>query len=103
MQFAEFSPSEFALAARGGMFGFTVLQDDEAASWRRDRDDQERRRLGRRGRIARDPWERSAAPCTGNRQGGAKIGSEPIGHSPTSGRQVPRVHKEIDRTAGVCY
>jgi hypothetical protein len=57
-QFAEFSPSEFALAAKGGMFGFTLLHEDEAASWRRDRHDQERRRLGRRGRIARDPWER---------------------------------------------
>jgi hypothetical protein len=53
-QFAEFSPSEFVLAAKGGMFGFTVLGGDEAASWRRDRDDQERQRLGRRGRIARD-------------------------------------------------
>jgi hypothetical protein len=58
MQFAEFSPSEFALAAKGGMFGFTVLGGDEAASWRRDKDDQERRRLGRRGRIARDQRER---------------------------------------------
>jgi hypothetical protein len=57
-QFAEFSPSEFALAARGGMFGFTVLGGDEAASWRRDKDDQVRRRLGRRGRIARDQRER---------------------------------------------
>jgi hypothetical protein len=58
LQFAEFSPAEFALAARGGMFGFTVLAEDEAASWRRDRDDRERRRLGRRGRIARDQMER---------------------------------------------
>jgi hypothetical protein len=58
MQLAEFSLSEFALAAKGGMFGFTVLGGDEAASWRRDRDDQERRRLGRRGRIARDQRER---------------------------------------------
>ena len=58
MQFAEFSPSEFVLAARGGMFGFTVLHEDEVASWRRDRDDQERHKLGRRGRIARDQKER---------------------------------------------
>jgi hypothetical protein len=58
LQFAEFSPSEFALAAKSGMFGFTVLGGDEAASWRRDRDDQERRRLGRWGRIARDQRER---------------------------------------------
>jgi hypothetical protein len=58
MQFAEFSPSEFVLAAKGGMFGFTVLGGDEAASWRRDRDDRERRQLGRRGRIARDQRER---------------------------------------------
>jgi hypothetical protein len=54
MQYAEFSPSEFALAAKGGMFGFTLLGGGEAASWRRDRDDRERQRLGRRGRIARD-------------------------------------------------
>jgi hypothetical protein len=40
------------------MFGFTVLQEDEAASWRRDWDDRERRRLGRRARIARDQRER---------------------------------------------
>ena len=58
LQFAEFSPSGFAVAARSGMLGFTVLKDDEAASWRRDRIDQERRKLGRRGRIARDAWER---------------------------------------------
>jgi hypothetical protein len=58
MQFAEFSPSESALAAKAGMFGFTVLGGDETASWRRDRDDRERRRLGRRGRIARDQRER---------------------------------------------
>ena len=54
MQFAEFSPSEFVLAAKGGMFGFTVLADDEAASWRRNRDDRARQKLGHRGRIARD-------------------------------------------------
>jgi hypothetical protein len=54
LQFAEFSPSEFVLAAKGRMFGFTVLHEDEATSWRRDRDDRERQRLGRRGRIARD-------------------------------------------------
>ena len=41
------------------MFGFTVLEDDEAGSRRRDRDDQERRKLGRRGRIARDQRERN--------------------------------------------
>ena len=58
MQFAEFSPTEFAPAAKGGMFGFTIVQDDEAASWRRDRMDQERRKLGRRGRITRDQRER---------------------------------------------
>ncbi len=58
MQFAEFSPAGFALAAQRGMFGFTVLEEDEAASWRRDRNDRERRQLGRRGRIARDQWER---------------------------------------------
>jgi hypothetical protein len=58
MQFAEFSPSGIALAARSGMMGFTVIKDDEAASWRRDRIDQERRKLGCRGRMARDPWER---------------------------------------------
>jgi hypothetical protein len=57
-QFAEFSPWEFALAAKGGMFGFTVLGGDEAASWRRDKDDQERRRHGRRGWIGRDQRER---------------------------------------------
>jgi alkanesulfonate monooxygenase SsuD/methylene tetrahydromethanopterin reductase-like flavin-dependent oxidoreductase (luciferase family) len=58
LQFAEFSPGGFAVAARSGMLGFTVLQDDEATSWRHDRIDQERRKLGRRGRIARDSWER---------------------------------------------
>jgi hypothetical protein len=58
IQFAEFSPSEFALAAKSGMFGFMVLKEDEAASWRRDRNDQECRKLGRRGRIARDQWQR---------------------------------------------
>jgi hypothetical protein len=58
LQFAEFAPSGFAVAARGGMLGFTVVKDDEAASWRRDRIDQERRKLGSRGRIARDQWER---------------------------------------------
>jgi hypothetical protein len=58
LQFAEFSPSEFALAAKAGMFGFTVLGADETASWQRDRDDRERRKLGRRGRIARDQRER---------------------------------------------
>ena len=58
MQFAEFSPAGFVLAARRGMVGFTVLEEDEAASWRRDRNDQECRKLGRRGRIARDQWER---------------------------------------------
>jgi hypothetical protein len=58
LQFAEFSPSEFALAAKGAMFGFTVLQEDDAASWRRDRDDREGRQLRRRGRIARDQRER---------------------------------------------
>jgi hypothetical protein len=40
------------------MFGFTVLREDEAASWRRDRDDRERQKLGRRERIARDQRER---------------------------------------------
>ena len=30
------------MAARSGMLGFTVLKDDEVASWRRDRIDQER-------------------------------------------------------------
>ncbi len=55
LQFAEFSPTGFAVAAKSGMLGFTVLKDDEAASWRRDRSDRE---LGRRGRIARDQWER---------------------------------------------
>jgi hypothetical protein len=58
MQFAEFSPAGFALATGRGMIGFTVLEDDEAASWRLDRNDQERRKLGRRGRIARDQSER---------------------------------------------
>jgi hypothetical protein len=58
MQFAEFSPAGFVLAARRGMFGFTVQEEDEVASWRRDRNDQERRKLGRRGRIARDQLER---------------------------------------------
>jgi hypothetical protein len=57
-QFAEFTPTGFALAARSGILGFTVLKNDEAASWRRDRIDQERRKLERRGRMARDPWER---------------------------------------------
>jgi hypothetical protein len=58
LQFAEFSPTGFAVAARSGMLGFMVLKDDEAASWRRDRIDQQRRKLGRRARMARDPWER---------------------------------------------
>jgi hypothetical protein len=58
LQFAEFSPAGFAVAARSEMLGFTVLKDDEAASWRRDRIDQERRKLGRRGSMARDSWER---------------------------------------------
>ena len=58
LQFAEFSPIGFAVAARSEMLGFTVLKDDEATSWRRDRIDRERRKLGRRGRIAHDSWER---------------------------------------------
>jgi hypothetical protein len=58
MQFAEFSPGEVVLAARLRMFGFVALKDDEAASRQRDRHDLERRRLGRRRRIARDLLER---------------------------------------------
>jgi hypothetical protein len=58
MQFAEFSPGGLALAAQGGMLGFRVLEENEAASWRRDRDDQARRKLGRRGRMAGGPFER---------------------------------------------
>jgi hypothetical protein len=58
MQFEEFSPDGLALAARRGMFGFTVLKDEEAASRHRDRRDRERSKLGRRGRIASDLLER---------------------------------------------
>jgi hypothetical protein len=58
LQFAEFSPTGFAVAARSGMLGFTVLKDDEAASWRCNRIDQERRKLGRRGRTTRESRER---------------------------------------------
>ena len=32
LQFAEFSPTGFAVAARSGMLGFSVLKDDDAAS-----------------------------------------------------------------------
>jgi hypothetical protein len=58
LQFTEFSPTGFAVAARSRMLGFSILKDEESASWTRDRIDQERRKLGRRGRIARDQWER---------------------------------------------
>jgi hypothetical protein len=36
------------------MFGFRVLHGDEAGSRRRDAEEQRRRKLGRRGRIAED-------------------------------------------------
>lgn len=53
-QFEEFSPTGVAIAARNGMFGFSVVKDDEAAARTWDREQQRRMRLGRRGRIAED-------------------------------------------------
>jgi hypothetical protein len=53
-QFEEFSADGFAVAARLGRLGFRVLRENESASWRRDRRDRARRKLGRRGRIAKD-------------------------------------------------
>lgn len=54
LQFAEFAPEAVVLAARGGMFGFRLLHDDEAGSRRRDAEERRRRALGRRGRIAEE-------------------------------------------------
>lgn len=54
LQFTEYSPDDFAVAARLGRLGFRVLKDNATASWRRDRRDMARRKLGRRGRIAQD-------------------------------------------------
>jgi hypothetical protein len=54
LRFTEWSPEAVVLAARGGMFGFRVLHDDETGSRRRDAEEQRRRKLGRRGRIAED-------------------------------------------------
>jgi hypothetical protein len=54
MHFEEFTPNGFVLAARSGWFGFRVLAEGEAGSRQRDRREQERRKLGRRGRIAAD-------------------------------------------------
>jgi hypothetical protein len=53
-QFAEFSADGLAVAARLGRLGFRVLKDDLTASWREDRCNRARRKLGRRGRIAED-------------------------------------------------
>ena len=50
-QFSEFSPECLAVAARLGRLGFRVLEDKLTASWRCDRQDRARRKLGRRGRI----------------------------------------------------
>jgi hypothetical protein len=57
-QFSEFSPEGFVLAARRGWFGFCVVAEDEAGSRKRDRREQELRKLGRRGRIAREQARR---------------------------------------------
>ncbi len=54
MQFTEWSPEAIVLAARGGMFGFRVVIEDEAGAWQRDTEERRRRGLGRRGRIAED-------------------------------------------------
>jgi hypothetical protein len=54
LRFTEFTTEGVVLAARGGMFGFRVLHGDEAGSRRRDAEEQRRRELGRRGRIAED-------------------------------------------------
>ena len=53
-QFEEFSADGVTIAARRGMFGFSVLKEGEAASWRKDRRERAKRKLGRRGRIAED-------------------------------------------------
>jgi len=54
MQFTEWSPEAVVLAARGGMFGFRVVIEDEAGTRLWDAEQRRRRGLGRRGRIAED-------------------------------------------------
>ena len=54
LQFTEWTPEAVVLAARGGMFGFRVVIEDEAGARRRDAEERRRRKLGRRGRIAED-------------------------------------------------
>ena len=54
MRFTEWTPEAVVLAARGGMFGFRVVIEDEAGAWRRDAEERRRRKLGRRGRIAEE-------------------------------------------------
>lgn len=52
--FEKFTPEGLVVAARAGMFGFRLLEENLSASWSRDREDTRRQRLGRRGRIAED-------------------------------------------------
>jgi hypothetical protein len=54
LRFTEWSPEAVVLAARGGMFGFRLLAEDEAGARRHDAEGRRRRKLGRRGRIAED-------------------------------------------------
>ncbi len=54
LQFTEWTPEAVVLAARGGMFGFRIVIEDEAGAWRRDAEERRREKLGRRGRIAED-------------------------------------------------
>jgi hypothetical protein len=54
MQFTEWSPEAVVLAARGGMFGFRVVIEDEAGTRLWDAEQRRRQKLGRRGRIAED-------------------------------------------------
>ena len=54
-RFTEWSPEAVVLSARGGMFGFRVVAEDEAGSRWRDAEERRRRALGRRGRIAGEP------------------------------------------------
>lgn len=53
-RFKEFSPDGFVLAARSGWFGFRVVAAEEPAAREADQERQETRKLGRRGRIARE-------------------------------------------------
>ena len=58
-QFQEFTPDGLLIAARGGMFGFRLLEEDQRAAWEADREASRRSSLGKRGRITEDQRGRS--------------------------------------------